>query len=318
MLKSVDRRSIVARLTAAIEKPQILETIERLSTDFNNRYHLHPSGTAAALWIRDQWLAYAAGRPDVTVELFDHASTDQPSVILTIAGVTIPEEVVVLGGHLDSTSFNGGGTGNPNFIAPGADDDASGIAVLSEVVRVAMVENFHPQRTVSFMAYAAEEVGLWGSDEIAAAYQAAGVDVVAVLQQDMTDYFGSDEDIGLINDHTTPALTAFLGQLLDAYQPDLVWSLTACGYGCSDHASWNDRGFPAAFSFESLFGEHNPEIHTVDDTLATLGNNVDHAAKFTRLAVAFMVEIAKEWFEPDIFADGFESGDTSAWSATVP
>jgi leucyl aminopeptidase len=180
-----------------------------------------------------------------------------------------------------------------------------------------MADGFHPQRTVSFMGYAAEEGGLIGSDEIAAQYLADGIDVVAVLQLDMTDYFGSDEDVGILSDHTDSTLTAFVGQLLDAYQADLVWSLTACGYGCSDHVSWDDRGFPVAMSFESLFGEHNPEIHTVDDTLATLGNNVDHAAKFVRMAVAFMVETAKEG-SVDIFADGFESGDTTAWSVTIP
>ncbi len=58
-------------------------------------------------------------------------------------------------------------------------------------------------------------------------------------------------------------------------------------------------------------------IHTVDDTVATLGNSVEHAAKFVRLGVAFMVEVAKDG-DVDIFEDGFESGDTTAWSVTIP
>ena len=91
---------------------------------------------------------------------------------------------------------------------------------------------------------------------------------------------------------------------------------TACGYGCSDHASWDAQGYPAAMAFESLFGQHNPEIHTTDDTLATLGNSAAHALKFARLGAAFMVEVAKQ--TDDIFADGFETGTTGQWSAVVP
>ncbi len=70
-------------------------------------------------------------------------------------------------------------------------------------------------------------------------------------------------------------------------------------------------------SFESRFGEHNPAIHTPSDTLATLGNNVDHAYKFARLGLAFTVEIGNAVIA-DIFADGFESGSTGAWTHTVP
>jgi leucyl aminopeptidase len=313
MAYTIDQGSLVNRLEAALEEPPMLDTIDHLSNDFNNRYHAHPSGTAAAQWIFDQWQTLAQGRPDVTVELYAHTSTPQPSVILTIPGVGLPDEFVVLGGHLDSTAS---GSGNPDFLAPGADDDASGIAVLTEVIRVAMAEDFRPRRTVQFMAYAAEEIGLVGSGEIATAYQAAAVDVVAVLQLDMTDYFGSVEDIWLLSEQwTDTALTNFLSDLVEVYLPELQWSTTACGYGCSDHASWDSRGYPAAMPFEARFGQHNPEIHTTDDTLATLGNSVAHAHKFARLGVAYLVEVAKS---SAIFADGFESGTTDLWSTVVP
>lgn len=314
---SIDQSLVVQSLVAAIEKPELLNTIERLSEDFNNRYHLHPSGTAAAQWIHDQWAGYAAGRSDVTVELYDHVGLNQPSVIMTIEGVSLADEVVVLGGHLDSVSFDGGGTSDPNFIAPGADDDASGIAVLSEVARVAMVTGFRPERTVQLIGYAAEEIGLVGSADIANQYADDGVDVVAVLQLDMTDFNGSNEDIGILSDHTDGALADFVGDLVDAYQPSLIWTATACGYACSDHASWDDNGFPAVMTFESRFGEHNSAIHSTSDTLATLGNSVDHAFKFASLGVAFMVEIAKE-SSTDIFADGFENGTMSVWDSSVP
>ncbi len=311
---AIDRPSEVAALAATIDEAQILATITALSTSFPNRFHAHPAGTASAHWIRDLWVGYAAGRPEVTVELFSHgAITPQPSVILTIPGTTLGGEVVILGGHQDSISS--GCFGNPTCDAPGADDDASGIATLSEVIRVALAAGFAPQRTVQFIAYAAEEVGLDGSDDIAATYLAAGTDVVAVLQQDMTAYNGSVEDMALISDFTHPDLTAFLGELLDTYQPTLQWTTTACGYGCSDHAPWTSRGYRAAFSFESRFGDHNPTIHTTSDTVATLGGSAAHAAKFARLAAAFLVETALDG--PGLFSDGFGTGDVARWSSAV-
>lgn len=310
---TIDQGPVVQQLQAAVSEPPMLATIFQLSTGFNNRYYQHPPGVAAALWIRDLWEGYAAARTDISVELFDH-SWPQPSVILTIQGVELPEEVVVLGGHLDSTAP---GTSNPDFLAPGADDNASGIAVLSEVARVAVTEGFRPQRTVQIMGYAAEEVGLLGSDDIAEAYEAAGIDVVAVLQLDMTDFNGSVEDVVFIDDYVDPTLTAFLGQLLDAYQPDLAWTTDDCGYPCSDHASWTFSGYAAAFPFEARFGQHNPAIHTVNDTLDTLGNSVAHAAKFARLAAAFLVETAKA-SDTTLFGDGFETGTTDRWSVVVP
>lgn len=313
---AIDRPNEVAALADAVDEAQILATITTLSTAFPNRYHAHPSGTASANWIRDLWAGYAAGRPEITVELYSHGGiTPQPSVILTIPGATLAGEVVILGGHQDSTRSSSACLGTPSCIAPGADDDASGIATLSEVLRVALTAGFVPQRTVKFIAYAAEEVGLDGSDDIAADYFAAGVDVVAVLQQDMTGYNGSVEDMALISDFTHPDLTAFLGELLDTYQPGLVWTTTNCGYACSDHASWTSRGYRAAFSFEARMGEHNLLLHSTSDTIATLAGSGAHAAKFARLAAAFLIETTLDG--PGLFSDGFETGDSARWSSAV-
>ncbi len=309
----IDQPSLVTTLQSQILALNLQNTIQTLSTDFNNRYYNHPSGAAASTWIRDLWQGYANLRPDVVVELYDHPGWAQPSVVLTIPGTWRPDEVVVLGGHMDSIA---GGSGNPDFLAPGADDNASGISALSEVIRVALANDFRPQRTVKFMAYAAEEVGLLGSAEIASQHVIDNVNVVAVMQLDMTGFHGSTEDVFLLSDFTNPQLTAFLGDLLDTYQPDLLWSSTACGYGCSDHASWHNRGFAATLPFEARLGQHNGAIHSTQDTYATLGNTAEHVQKFSRLAAAFAVELGIDDLG-EMFRDGFESGDTAAWSTAV-
>ncbi|MCB1036020.1 MAG: M20/M25/M40 family metallo-hydrolase [Acidobacteria bacterium] len=310
----IDQPALVQSLSDQLDAANILATITTLSTSYNNRYYQHPSGVDSATWIRDLWAGYAFGRPEVTVELVQHTGWAQPSVVMTIPGSSMADEVVVLGGHLDSIAS---GSSNPNFSAPGADDNASGIATLSEVARVILAQGLHPQRTLKFMGYAAEEVGLRGSQEIAADHQAGGVDVVAVLQLDMTAFNGSAQDILLITDFTNSALTTFLGELMDTYLGDLTWSTSACGYGCSDHAAWHNRGFPAAFAFEARFGQHNSRIHSTGDTTANFGGTAAHAFKFARLATAFLAELGVD-AAPALFVDGFESGDTSAWTSQEP
>jgi hypothetical protein len=285
----IDQQTLVQQLLPELLKPNLLNTIQQLSTTFNNRYYQGTEGELAALWVRDLWQGYAAGRSDITVETFAHSTWDQSSVILTIEGSTLPSEVIVLGGHLDSIQ-SGANNSNPATLAPGADDNASGIAALSEVIRVLAQNGFTPDRTVKFMGYSAEEVGLRGSGEIADAFVSAGTNVVGVMQLDMTGFNGSLEDIVLVEDNTNAELNAFVGSLVDTYQPTLQRTESTCGYACSDHASWHQRGFPASFPFEARLGQHNSTIHSTGDTLAFLGNSADHAVKFAQLALAFAVE----------------------------
>lgn len=276
---------VVNALIAKVDAGRILTTIAGLSA-FPSRHYQSQSGVDAALWLRDRWAAMAAGRADTSVELYEHADWAQPSVILTIAGDELADEVVVLGGHLDSISFFGN-------TAPGADDDASGVATLGEVARIILTEDIQFERTVVLIAYAAEEVGLRGSGEIAAEYAAEGIPVAGVMQLDMTNYNGSAEDIVFITDNTDPAQTAFAGTLADAYLPELAWTTDACGYACSDHASWHREGFATVFPFEATLSDYNPTIHTPDDTLEVSDSSAEHAAKFAKLAVAYVVEMAK-------------------------
>ena len=247
----IGQQPLVGQILADLQAAEILGTISHLSTAYNNRYYLNSSGEQSALWIRDLWQQYASGRADITVETFPH-SFAQPSVILTVDGTTLSDEVVVLGAHLDSIKSGATNT-DPLTIAPGADDDASGVATLSEVIRALIINGFTPDRTVKIMGYAAEEVGLVGSGEIAATFLNAGTNVVAVMQLDMTDYNGSVEDIALIDDFTNADLNTFVGTLIDTYLPELQWTTSTCGYGCSDHASWHNRGFPATLPVRNAF-----------------------------------------------------------------
>lgn len=284
---SLDQQAVVTPLVAGVKASNIQATIDALAA-FNNRYYQSDTGVQAAGWIKTRWGQLAAKIPGASVALVSHDGWKQPSVVLTIPGAEIPEEIVVLGGHLDSIN----GWGNNSARAPGADDNASGIAVLTETIRVIADSGLRPKRTIQFMGYAAEEVGLRGSQDIASRYAAAGKKVVGVIQFDMSNFAGDGNVIFLLTDNVDDALSAFTGELIDAYA-GVKRSTTECGYGCSDHASWTKKGYPSAMAFESSFDGMNHKIHTADDTLANSGGDASHSAPFAKLAAAFAVELAK-------------------------
>ena len=303
LVYSIDNQAAVNTLLSGAREMDNRQVILDLSAFPNRRYN-QPSGLESATWIKNKWQQIVGLSRNTTVEFFNHPSSvsPQPSVILTIRGYSLPDEVVILGAHQDS--INQGGS---TLSAPGADDDASGIASLTEIIRVLTAKNFRPARTVKFMAYAAEEVGLRGSNAIAAAYRAANTNVVGVMQLDMTNYRGTQGfDIVLINDFTNAAQNQFLRDLLTAYQPTLVVNSSPCGYACSDHASWFNRSYPASFPFEAPIGNDNPWIHTASDTISRSGNNADHALKFTKLGLSYVAELAKGCISPRLTCNGIE------------
>jgi bacterial leucyl aminopeptidase len=293
---TLDNRATVDRWLPQVQERNLYDTINHLSS-YRNRYFASPHGKTSAEWIRSHWQSLAAGRSDITTELFTACGncSTQPSVILTIPGWDLPNEVVVLGAHLDS--INAATYPDPNQHAPGADDDASGIATLTETLRIALADGWQPRRTVKFMGYAAEEVGLRGSNAIAQSFRASGVNVVSVLQVDMTNYkSGAVTDMKLISDYSNTELKNFFITLFDTYLAPmgLTRSSTACGYACSDHASWTNAGYPAAMMFEAGSPSGSfPYIHTPSDTLATMGESAQHSVKFTQFALAYLGETAK-------------------------
>jgi leucyl aminopeptidase len=277
---------VVGQLIPLVSPSAIVATINGL-TAFGTRHYRSTGGVQAASWLRSRWATMATGRAGATATLFQHPDWPQPSVLLTIRGDELPNEVVVIGGHLDTINRTGATS------APGADDDASGVATLTEVARLILTQNIRLRRTITFMAYAAEEVGLRGSAAIANDFRARNVPVVGVMQLDMTNFDGSAFDIVLITDNVSATQTDFLATLAARYIPQFPLSRDRCGYACSDHASWTRAGYPAVLPFEATLTTDNPNIHTARDTLSVSGNNANHAAKFAKLAIAYAVEMAQ-------------------------
>ena len=287
---SIDQDETVLPMLADVDEANIAQVISHLSS-YHNRYYKSQSGVESSKWIGEKWFSLTNGRSDVSLELMDHPRFPQQSVILTIKGSSETDEIIVIGGHADSIAGYWGGSKNH---APGADDNASGIATMTEIIRVAMAHDYKPYKTVQFMAYAAEEVGLVGSNLIAKKYKQENKHVVGVIQLDMTNYKGSDEyDIVMMDDYTNAAQNQFLGQLIDHYVK-VPWGFSRCGYACSDHASWSKNGYPASMPHEATMQDGNPHIHSTRDTIDKSNDNGEHAANFAKLGLAYMVELAKQ------------------------
>jgi leucyl aminopeptidase len=271
-----------------LSSQNLIASIGKLSA-YHDRYFSNASGVEAAQWIRGSFEALSGNRTDVKIELFSH-KFKQPSVVVTLAGSgPRADETIVLGAHEDSIHM-GSVFPQPGGLAPGADDDASGIATLLETFRVLMASSYRPDRTLVFIAYAGEERGLLGSQDIAASFQKNGRRVMGVMQLDMTMYPGQSRKMTFMTDNVSSALTKFSEMLVDRYVK-MPWKEDRCGYACSDHASWDKLGYPAVMPFEAGMKDYNPRIHGSQDTWnETL--EVEFGMHFAQLATAFVIELS--------------------------
>lgn len=286
-IENVQNKNFIQEAVSLVQASQLQETVTWLSS-FKTRNEQSDDENAHVLQMKEKAEGYLKNwKGQWKVELADHTSTTQKSLIVTLTGKTKPLEIVILGGHHDSISSSWGGANKP---APGADDNASGSANLFEVLRI-LSELQPSDRTVKFMWYAAEESGLLGSSEIAKQYKAQKQDVIAVLQLDMTAYPGSGEmTISNVTDFTSPWLHDLIKQLNQIYVGLKIVD-DKCGYACSDHASWYRQGFSTAVPFESTTRTMNPNIHTREDVISPK-LSFKHSAAITQLSLSFALELA--------------------------
>jgi leucyl aminopeptidase len=284
-------QSAVTALTAQLSTSRMNSTLATL-TALNNRYYRATTGAQASTIIRDkvQSIITAAGRTDASVALYTHSWT-QSSIIAKVAGATNNSApIVILGSHMDSINLSSPTSGR----APGADDDGSGTVNIIEIVQVLLSSGWKPATPVEFHWYSGEEAGLLGSNAIATAYKSAGKAVKAFMELDMTAYFkpGSTEVIALETDYIDSGTNAFVRQLISAYSRLPAANDTPCGYACSDHASWYNKGYPTTMIFEAVTGNDNGVIHSSSDTISYSGFSWSHSLEFAKVALGFVYELS--------------------------
>ncbi|XP_021953333.1 leucine aminopeptidase 1 [Folsomia candida] len=255
-------------------------------SSYFSRYYQSPNGTESQRWLLSQVqdsIANYVG--NATVNEVVHPFGVQNSIIARITGSdpTLRGEIVIIGAHQDSVNTFGA-----LLAAPGADDNASGSVVVLETLRVLVEGGYIPKRTIEFHWYAAEEVGLRGSAAIAQIYNTNRVNVVGMVNFDVPGYHiaGRDE-IGIYTDHVNAEVTTLLRLLVDGYCT-YTWINKTCGYGCSDHASWTNYGFPAGFPAETVF---HPLMHRPGDNFESVG--FTQVNEFVKLSLGFVVEMSE-------------------------
>lgn len=258
-------------------KQSNLQTWTNTLANFYNRYYRGSYAAESASWMYSTVTSVASANSAIKVKQFTH-SYSQPSVIATIPGAS--DEVVIVSAHYDSIGSTTSGR------APGADDNASGVVVVLEALRVLAEAKYAPANTLEFHFYSGEEGGLLGSRDVFTSYANSGVDVIAVMNQDMTGY-SPNNVIAVYSDYADAGLTAFIKKLVPVYT-SLPVSTDSCGYGCSDHASAYSAGYAAAYVCDENIRDSSPYIHSAQDTVSTV--SFPHVLEHAKLTVGFLVE----------------------------
>ena len=194
------------RIIAAFDPDRVEANIRKL-VSFGTRHTLSVQDDpnrgigAARDWIAAEMTKYAAesgGRMAVTVPSYiqqpgpDDPRIDVPTkisnVVATLKGSVDPNRTYVITGHYDSRVTD---VMNRTADAPGANDDASGTAVIMELARV--MATHQPDCTLIFAAVAGEEQGLYGSTFLAQQLKDAGADVQGMFTNDIVGSSRGDD-----------------------------------------------------------------------------------------------------------------------------
>ena len=121
----------------------------------------YPKIPAVALGPNDAKELYAnAKKGSIRVQMQTYGyflpDADENNVVAEIKGSTFPNEIITIGGHLDSWDVN-----------EGAHDDGAGIVQTMEILRTMKALNYQPKRTIRFVLFANEENGMRGGNKYA-------------------------------------------------------------------------------------------------------------------------------------------------------
>ena len=268
----------VESLVSSISGTNIFNDIKTIEA-LGSRYHALANGQKAVDSIYTMFENASSGIANANLTKKSHSGTKQKSIILNIPGKS-DETLVIFGAHLDTIN-----TSDLNE-APGADDDASGVAALINIIEAIAATGATFERTLEFQAYAAEEVGLVGSGEIANEYITAGKKVAAMIQMDMIGWSDPTDSpsIHVVTTNTTTNLNYALAKIITNYA-SIPFKMSELSAGTSDHRSFTLAGYPATFPFQNP-DNYNLNLHTANDTSDQL-NSTTLAENIAKSVLAF-------------------------------
>lgn len=258
----------------------------------------HPAGLEKALaYLAEMFTRYGL---HIREEGFDPLGVRFPNLIGVLVGREDPDEVLIIGAHYDTVA-----------ISPGADDNASGLAVMLEASRV--LSGLSSWCTVEFVGFSMEEQGLMGSRSYARRAKRSGKRILGAIILECVGFTeqrpGSQRVppglslsvpdtgnfMGLIANTASADLCHALEETITAFAPRLPKvSLLVDGNGQdfpytrrSDHAPFWDEGLPALMITDTA-DFRNPHYHQSTDLPETLDIQF-----MTDLAVALVAFVSR-------------------------
>jgi len=290
-----------------VAKPDALEPLLPFEGGLSTlRGRLDGGDPSASHVLGNTTISLASALEDVTVRV--------PNVIGYISGSDLADEVVVLGAHYDHIGVEPGigcqdraRVDDPeDGICNGADDNASGTAMLLELARALAEAHVRPRRTIVFAHFAGEELGLFGSEALAEhAPQAppfAGARVVAMLNLDMVGRYRAELGVTIGSVSSSDAWVP----LLESLDPrGLVLHFDRSTSSRSDHASFHRRNVPVLFFFTGL----HPDYHRTSDEFESI-NQVGMAA-IAKFVLDVALRLADGYALPFRPPSGPDEGETA-------
>lgn len=241
------------------------------------------------------------------------AATKTRKTVRNVAAVVrgASDEVIVVGAHYDHL-----GLGEKNSLAPreighahhGADDNASGVAGMLEIAQA--FAGTRPPRTIVFVAFAGEELGLLGSSFFVKNPPVAVDKIAAMVNFDMIGRPKGNK-IYINGVGTSPGFKSLVEEAGKA--AELQLSLSSSGYGSSDQTSFVAKSIPVLFFFSGLHGDYHKPSDTWDKI------NADAAAKVVKMAHDVVEDLAALTERPTFVrvAEPAQSGGRAGGSYSV-
>ena len=263
-------------------------TVQHLQ-DYQSRIWNSDNAYAASDWIasRMQALGLEVEQQPFYANTWMGSGQAAPNVIGIQRGTLYPDVYVVCGSHFDSFSYEamyGGGS------APGADDNATGVASVLESARIMTQYEF--EYSIIYCAYGCEEMGLYGSEAYASRCQQEGMDIIGYFNNDMNGYlYGDQIHIDCIYPNSVEPIGTYYMNVGEVYYPELPIRHVNFNQGDSDHTSFNNHGYMGIYPFED-YENYSPYIHTPNDLIGTSVNSFEMGQQYCQMNIACLAEIA--------------------------
>jgi Zn-dependent M28 family amino/carboxypeptidase len=209
----------------------------------------------------------------------------------------LADETVVVGAHYDHVGRQGPPGPVPpgkDVICNGADDNASGVAAMLEIARALSKEKGKPRRRLVFVAFAAEELGLFGSSHYVSDPPFPLEKTVAMINLDMVGR-SQNNKFSIYGTGTSKRFDPLVDRLNGKYHFDLT--KVPAGAGPSDHLAFYGRQIPVLHFFTGL----HPDYHKPSDHADKI--NYEAMRKITEMAAEVVVDLATDAKRPEFVGE---------------